>query len=105
MLRLASGRRAAQRRLSARRQLVGVSQQQTHLPKLLLAHGWTVRGHASEPDAIFCLPVGLAGRVIRHTVSLKELRRLREHAFCGRSLGLPVQAVAYRTVLPIELRA
>src|SRR2546425_11281650 len=79
LLRLAHGRRAAQHLLSAGWQLIGMSQQQTHLPKLLLAQRWTERGHAGEPDAIFHLPVVLSRGVIGHTVPLKQLRRFRAY--------------------------
>src|SRR6266436_1455216 len=75
VVRRLAGRRTAQHLLSARRQLVGMSQQQTHLPKLLFAEGQTEPGHSSESNAVFRYPVGLSYRVISHIVSLKELRR------------------------------
>src|SRR5713226_8871306 len=78
---VADVRRVAQHFLNAQRQLVGMRQQQTHLPELLLTQGWADPWHAGEPDTVFRLPVGLSYGIIAHTVSLKELRRFWKHAF------------------------
>src|ERR1051326_5976270 len=82
-----------------------MSQEQAHLPKLLLAERRTVPGHPGEPDPVFRLPVGLSDRIVGHAVPLKELRGLWKHAFCSCALGPPRQAVAYRTLLSIDLSA
>jgi hypothetical protein len=53
-------------------QFVGVGQQLTHLPPLVVAQRGAVSGHARQPDAIGSLPIRLADGVVGHALALKQ---------------------------------
>ena len=88
------------------RELIGLSQQRTHLPHLSFRKRFLKSRHSGKSDSVLYLPEGFANRIIcDHVLLIKQLWHVRKHPYRGVRLGLIWQTVTESAFVLINVRS